>query len=114
MGIFTPPPTGETPEQKQARETQEQQERDSKAGDELNKQKNKLKTEGESIHNFSVKMAEQIPKSQGGMTASQFENQFVPGFESGYINQTPDTTDTPYEEPYSQRPKVKILSKGDY
>jgi hypothetical protein len=114
MGIFTPPPSGETSEQRQTREQQEQQQNDQKGGDELTKQKNKLKNEGESIHNFSKTMAAQIPKSQGGMTANDFENKFVPGFESGYINQTPDTTDTPYDEPYSQRPKVRILSKGDY
>lgn len=101
MGLFTPTPQGQTAPPPPD------------GADELTRQKNKLKAEGDSIHDFSGRMARQIP-SPGGVTANDFEDNFVPGFESGYTGKTPETTDTPYDLPLAQRPKVRILDKGDY
>lgn len=101
MGLFTPTPKGETPPPPPD------------GGDELERQKTRLKNEGNSIADFSTKMARQIP-APGGMTAKQFEDNFVPGFETGYVAKTPETSDTPYDLATNTRPKVRILDKGDY
>lgn len=48
----------------------------------------------------------------GGMSVSDFKNKWIPQFEEGFVDKTPDATDTPYGRPYADRPRITILAEG--
>lgn len=76
------------------------------------KAKASLKKDADDTHVFAQSLARKIPSQSGGMSVDDFKNKFVPNFETGYTGLTPDTTDTPYNMPTTNRPKIKILSEG--
>jgi hypothetical protein len=77
------------------------------------KAKAALKKDADDTHAFAQDLARKIPSQSGGMSIADFKNKFIPGFESGYVGLTPETTDTPYGMPATNRPKIKILSEGN-
>lgn len=112
MGIFSPP-TG-TPEEQQQQKDANNQAANQKQTDSINKSKTQMKQQGDSIYSFGQKLASTIPAASGGLSIDEFEA-WASDFENGFVQFTPDTTDTPYGLPTTQRPKVRILSKGtDY
>lgn len=104
------PKTG-TPEQQSAQQKVRDDAAAKKQKDQQDKKKTALKKEGENIYQLSQQLAKQIP-GQSGMTVDDFKNKWIPGFEQGYVQYTPDTKDTPYDLPYGNRPKVKIIQEG--
>lgn len=109
MGLFSQK-TG-TPEQQQQQQDAANREADKKRKESIDKSKNQMKSQGDSIYAFGGKLASTIPSANGGMSANQFEA-WLTDFENGFTQFTPDTQDTPYSMPFSQRPKARILSKG--
>lgn len=91
--------------EKQRKEAEERRIKD------VNDRKGRLKQDGAQLNTLSAQLAGLIPNSNGGMSVSDFKR-FAESFEQGHTQYTPDTTDTPYEQPLSQRPKVRILSEG--
>jgi hypothetical protein len=79
--------------------------------DDINARKTRLKRDANDTENLAKLLAKKVPPA-GGVTLDEFEK-WVPGFESGFVTLTPESGDTPYDEPYEARPKVKILDKGD-
>ena len=97
----------ETPQEKANREAQEKQNKDKTS------RISQMKGEASRTSQLADMLAKKIP-SQGGMSVEDFENKWIPNFEKGYTNLTPDPADDtkPYGDDYSKRPRVKILSKG--
>jgi hypothetical protein len=90
-------------------ETPAQRAQKKQDADLLNK-KETLKRQGTQIEDYSKFLGTKIPGSSG-MTVKDFENKWIPGFETGYVGKTPDANDIPYGDPYSKRPKVRIIDK---
>lgn len=112
MGIFSQP-TG-TPQQQQQQRDANNEAANKKQSDAITKSKNQMKQQGDSIYSFGQKLASTIPSVSGGLSIDEFEA-WAADFENGFTQFTPDTTDTPYEMPFAQRPKVRILNRGtDY
>jgi NAD+--asparagine ADP-ribosyltransferase len=107
------PDTEEGRQQKQQYDAEEKKKAEDKYKQQISDRKTRLKKDGKDLNSLSRQLAAMIP-GQGGMSVSDFKN-WAEQFESGYTTYTPSPTDTPYEQPYSQRPKVRILSEGtDY
>lgn len=81
-----------------------------KQDDDITSKKDALKKQGTQIEDYSKLLGAKIPGA-GGMTLKDFEDKWIPSFETGYTKATPDTTDTPYGKDYSKRPKVKIIDR---
>jgi hypothetical protein len=103
-----------TPEGQQAKQKyldKEREEAEQRRLKDANDRKSRLKRDGSQLNLLSNQLAALIPSANGGMSVSGFKK-FAESFEEGHTKYTPDTTDTPYSEPYSQRPKIRILSEG--
>ena len=74
---------------------------------------NQMKNEADKTSQLADLLARKIP-GQGGMSVDDFKNKWIPNFEKGWVNFTPDQSDddNPYEGEYSKRPKIRILNEG--
>ncbi len=85
-----------TPEEKAAQD---------KAAD-ITKRKNKLKSSVKGMDATAARLAQYSVQARGG-TLDDLQKT-IEALESGGINATPEA-DTPYDMPYVNRPKVRIL-----
>jgi NAD+--asparagine ADP-ribosyltransferase len=107
------PNTDEGRQQKQQYDADQKKKADDKYKQQINDRKTRLKKDGSDLNSLSRQLAAMIPGS-GGMSVADFK-EWTEQFEAGFTIYTPSPTDTPYERPYNQRPKVRILSEGtDY
>lgn len=84
-----------------------------KQADDKTKRIARMKKEANSTSELADLLAKGIP-GQGGMSVDVFKQKWIPNFEKGYTNLTPDAGDDkqPYGDDYAKRPRVRILSEG--